>query len=69
MIGVIYLFRLLSGLINTRAGLIGTAIYAISPYGIMRARTVLESNLALPVMIVAVYYLYKAIIEENDKLK
>lgn len=69
MIGVTYLFRLLKELINPKAGLIGAAIYAISPYGIMRARTVLESNLALPVMIVAIYYLYKAIVEDNDKIK
>ena len=63
IIGLIYLIKLFQKIFNKKYGLITGLIYQISPYGIMRSRTVLESNLALPIMIVAIYYTYKAVEE------
>lgn len=65
VIGLIYLIKLFQKLFNEKYGLITGLIYQISPYGIMRSRTVLESNLALPIMIVAIYYTYKAVEEQQ----
>ena len=67
VIGLIYLIKLFQKLFNEKYGLITGLIYQISPYGIMRSRTVLESNLALPIMIIAVYYTYKAVEEQQDE--
>lgn len=67
IIGLIYLIKLFQKLFNEKYGLITGLIYQISPYGIMRSRTVLESNLALPIMIVAIYYTYKAVEEQHDE--
>lgn len=63
IIGLIYLIKLFQKIFNKKYGLITGLIYQISPYGIMRSRTVLESNLALPIMIIAIYYTYKAVEE------
>ena len=65
VIGLIYLIKLFQKLFNEKYGLITGLIYQISPYGIMRSRTVLESNLALPIMIVAIYYTYEAVEEQQ----
>ena len=65
VIGLIYLIKLFQKIFNKKYGLINGLIYQISPYGIMRSRTVLESNLALPIMIVAIYYTYKAVEEQQ----
>lgn len=67
VIGLIYLIKLFQKLFNKKYGLITGLIYQISPYGIMRSRTVLESNLALPIMIIAVYYTYKAVEEQQAR--
>lgn len=65
VIGLIYLIKLFQKIFNKKYGLITGLIYQISPYGIMRSRTVLESNLALPIMIIAIYYTYKAVEEQK----
>lgn len=65
VIGLIYLIKLFQKIFNEKYGLITGLIYQISPYGIMRSRTVLESNLALPIMIIAIYYTYKAVEEQQ----
>lgn len=66
IIGLIHLIKLFQRIFNKKYGLITGLIYQISPYGIMRSRTVLESNLALPIMIIAIYYTYKAVEECRD---
>lgn len=65
VIGFIYLVKLFKNLFNEKTALLVGAIYVISPYSIMRTRVILESNLAMPIMIIALYYTYRAIFEKK----
>lgn len=65
LIGLVYLIKLFKKLFSENTALTVGLIYAISPYSIMRQRTILESNLAMPIMIVALYYTYRAIYEKK----
>lgn len=67
VIGLIYLVKLFRKLFSSDIALTVGLIYAISPYSIMRQRTILESNLAMPIMIVALYYTYRAIYDKKLK--
>lgn len=65
IVGLIYFIKLIDLTIGQKWAIISGFIYAIAPYSIMRTATILESNLAMPIAIVALYYTYKAITEQR----